>query len=85
MERAPYYDDFGQWQVAYRHGEGLTVPLDFQEPLRLQAAEFVRAIETGTPPLTDAASGLAVVRTLEQATAALRLGPAPPVDAGRRG
>jgi predicted dehydrogenase len=77
MERAPYYDDFGQWQVAYRYGEGHVVPLDFREPLRLEAEEFCRAIRTGEPPLTDGADGLAVVRTLEAATQTMRLGPPP--------
>jgi predicted dehydrogenase len=75
MERAPYYDDFGQWQVAYRYGEGATVPIRFEEPLRLQAEEFLRAIRSGDVPLTDGADGLAVVRTLEQASATMRLGP----------
>ena len=77
MKQAPYYDDFGQWQVAYRYGEGQIVPLDFAEPLRLQAEEFLRAVRCGDEPLTGGDDGLAVVRTLEQATAALRLGSAP--------
>jgi predicted dehydrogenase len=76
MDRAPYYDDFGQWQVAYRYGDGQSVPIDFQEPLRLEAEEFCRAIRAGEPPLSDGHDGLAVVRTLEAATAAIRLGPA---------
>lgn len=75
MERRPYYDDFGAWQVAYRFGEGEVVPLDFAEPLRLQAEEFLRAIDAGDAPLTSGADGLAVVRTLARATAALRIGP----------
>jgi len=75
MERRPYHDDFGQWQIAYRFGEPEIVPLDFQEPLRLQAEEFTRTIQAGNAPLTSGADGLAVVRTLEQASAALRLGP----------
>ena len=76
MDRAPYYDDFGQWQVAYRYGEGRSVPLDFQEPLRLEAEALCRAIRDGEPPLSDGYDGLAVVRTLEAATASIRLGPA---------
>jgi predicted dehydrogenase len=75
MDRQPYYDDFGQWQVAYRYGESYVVPLDFREPLRLEAEEFCRAIRGGEPPLTDGEDGLAVVRTLEAASATLRLGP----------
>ena len=76
MDREPYYDDFGQWQVAYRYGESHAVPLVFQEPLRLQAEEFCRAIVTGEQPLTSGHDGLAVVRTLEAAAATMRLGPA---------
>lgn len=74
MEREPYYDDFGQWQVAYRYGESHSVPLVFQEPLHLQAEEFCRATTTGDRPLTSADDGLAVVRTLEAATATMRIG-----------
>ncbi|MGH2599673.1 MAG: Gfo/Idh/MocA family protein [Dehalococcoidia bacterium] len=83
MERRPYFDDFGQWQVAYRHGGSHAVPLVFEEPLRLQAAEFCRAIRTGDPPLTDGNDGLAVVRTLEAATATMRLGSTATVREGR--
>src|SRR5262249_14819929 len=74
VARRPYHDDFGQWQAAYRLGEPELVPLDFQEPLRLQAEEFLRAIHDGDRPLTDGEGGLAVVRALEQASRSLRLG-----------
>jgi predicted dehydrogenase len=73
VARRPYHDDFGQWQAAYRFGEPEVVPLDFQEPLRLQAAEFLRAIRNNDRPLTDGEGGLAVVRALEQASRRLRL------------
>ena len=73
MEHRPYHDDFGQWQVAYRYGESAVVPIQFQEPLRLQAEEFLRAIRSRDTPLSSGADGLAVVRTLEQATATMRL------------
>jgi predicted dehydrogenase len=79
MERAPYYDDYGQWQVAYRHGDGEVVPLAFEEPLRTQGADFLGAIRGGGTPVADGAGGLAVVETLERATAAMRLGPTPVV------
>lgn len=73
MERAPYYDNFGQWQVAYRNGPIETVNVPWVEPLRAQATHFLDCIERGAPPLSDGASGLAVVETLEACSAALRL------------
>lgn len=73
MERRPYHDDFGQWQVAYRFGEGVSVPLTFEEPLRVQAGAFRDAIQSGSRPLADGREGLAVVQILEAASRALRL------------
>lgn len=72
LERRPYHDDFGQWQVAYRHGGEQVVPIAFREPLRMQAEEFVGAIRDDRPPLTGADDGIAVVRTLEQISASMR-------------
>ncbi|MGD9893146.1 MAG: Gfo/Idh/MocA family protein [Dehalococcoidia bacterium] len=72
LDRRPYHDDFGQWQVAYRHGDEQVVPLDFKEPLRLEAEEFLSSIREGRSSLTGAEDGIAVVRTLEQITAAMQ-------------
>jgi predicted dehydrogenase len=72
LDRRPYHDDFGQWQVAYRHGEEQVVPLDFKEPLRLEAEEFLAAIRDGRSPMTGAEEGIAVVRTLEQISESMR-------------
>lgn len=72
LDRRPYHDDFGQWQVAYRHGDEQVVPLDFREPLRLEAEEFLAAISDGRDPLTSGDDGIAVVRTLEQISASMQ-------------
>jgi predicted dehydrogenase len=74
LDRRPYHDDFGQWQVAYRHGDEQIVPLDFKEPLRVEAEEFLAAIRGGRTPLTGAEEGIAVVRTLEQITDSMQTG-----------
>lgn len=84
VDHRPYYSDFGQWQIAYRHGEPHTVPIDFVEPLRLQAEEFVAAIREGRAPLTSGTDGLSVVRTLEQVTDALELQRGLALSAGLR-
>ncbi|MFN8557350.1 MAG: hypothetical protein U0531_08360 [Dehalococcoidia bacterium] len=85
VDRAPYYDDFGQWQVAYRYGDVHVPEIRWVEPLRAEAEHFLDCIELGTRPLTDGADGLAVVRTLEACSAALRLGPARGLGNGRPG
>jgi predicted dehydrogenase len=74
LQQRPYHDDFGQWQVAYRHGEEQVIPIDFREPLRLEAEDFLAAIRENRPPLTDADDGIAVVRTLERISAAMGVG-----------
>ncbi len=52
-------------RVAYRLGDMWAPRLDTSEALRLVAAEFVDCIGTGRAPLTDAISGLNVVKILE--------------------
>ena len=44
------------------------------EALSLMAADFVKAIKTGTRPESDAQSGLNVVRLLEAADQSLKMG-----------
>lgn len=43
------------------------------EPLRLQLQHFLDCLDTGAPPLTDAASGLRITRILEAAQRSLAL------------
>lgn len=73
IEQAPYYDDFGQWQVAYRYGETVAPPIPWHEPLAAECEHFIDCIERGDRPRTSGEDGLAVVRTLEQCSRALRL------------
>ena len=47
-------------------GEDEMVPFSPEEPLRLECEAFLRAVATRTPPLTDGASGLRVLRVLTQ-------------------
>ena len=64
----------GSPAVSYREG-GLVIPaIDFDEPLVVEAQEFIDAIGAGRAPLTDGASGLAVVQVLEGAELSLRTG-----------
>jgi predicted dehydrogenase len=54
-----------------REGDIVIPRLSLTEPLALECAEFLRAVETGIPPRSDGADGLRVVRALEVAQAAL--------------
>jgi len=47
------------------------IPLDEAEPLRLECEHFLQCVERGERPRTDGAEGLAVLRVLEAAEAAL--------------
>jgi predicted dehydrogenase len=75
LDRAPYYDDFGQWQVAYRYGDTHVAAAAWVEPLRAECEHFLDCIERGERPITSGEDGLAVVETLEACSAALRLDP----------
>ncbi|MGI9598993.1 MAG: Gfo/Idh/MocA family protein [Acidimicrobiales bacterium] len=62
----------GQLEVTYRDG-AMTVPeLDFQEPLQLEAADFLECCRTGGTPMADGKAGLAVVAVLEASDRSLR-------------
>jgi predicted dehydrogenase len=69
-------------RVDYRIGDMFAPYVDKVEPLTRVCEDFVRAVETGGPALTDGRAGLEVVRILEAAQASLaregeriRLGP----------
>ena len=59
-----------------RSGDVFSPRVPNVEPLRVECEHFVDAIRSGQPPRSDGASGLRVVRVLEQLQASL--------DAGRR-
>lgn len=58
--------------VDYRIGDIMIPKIEMTEALRGMAHDFVQAIQHGTPPLADAASGAAVVRILEAAEQSIK-------------
>jgi hypothetical protein len=67
-------DNFGEFQLSYRHG-AITIPyIEWQEPLRLECTDFVQSIRAGRRPLTDGHQGMVVVAVLEAASRSLRAG-----------
>ncbi len=68
------YDQRVEWQEGQPvpiKAAGDVVPFDDREPLRLECAAFLHAIETREPPVTDGASGLRVLRVLQAAQRSL--------------
>jgi predicted dehydrogenase len=68
------FETFGQFQLLHRAGDVLIPKLEFDEPLQVECQHFVDCIRSGETPLTDGASGLAVVRALEAAQASIVAG-----------
>jgi predicted dehydrogenase len=70
----PYYDTYGEFQLAYRYGD-ITIPrIKESEPLKIECEHFVDCIINGRTPRTDGLSGLRVVSVLEAASTSLKNG-----------
>jgi predicted dehydrogenase len=61
----------GDLSVSYRVGNVVAPVIDLAEPLAVQDSQFVRCALTGTRPVSDGRSGLAVVQVLEAAQRSL--------------
>lgn len=76
--------DFADFQISYRYGGSYSPFLEETEPLKAECAEFIRCIQEGDVPLTDAVNGLRVVEVLEAAQQSLENGGQPveldPID-----
>lgn len=74
VEFPPYSDTEEEFHASYFSGEGVPHPVLWSEPLRRQCEHFVRCIETGEVPRSDARVGLKVVQVLEAADRSLHNG-----------
>lgn len=77
VDALPRTDTFGAFQFTYHHGGIVSPPIDFKEPLRVECAHFVECITDSIQPLTDAASGIRVVKVIEAAQRSIELDGAP--------
>jgi predicted dehydrogenase len=73
VERIPE-EESGDFTPAYRHGQIVIPSIDSREPLRLECEDFLRAVVSGSRPLSDDRQALAVVATLEAADRSLNSG-----------
>jgi predicted dehydrogenase len=64
----------GDFTPAYRHGQIVIPSIDSREPLRLECEDFLRAVVSGSRPLSDDRQALAVVAALEAADRSLLSG-----------
>ena len=56
---------FKEFQTKTKRGDVTTLPLDFEEPLRVEMEHFLECLETRKKPLTDGAHAIRVIRMLE--------------------
>lgn len=73
----PHYDGFGEFHLAYRHGDILIPKIDQVEPLRVETNHFVDCIAGRAEPLSNGSLGLQVVEVLEKACSSIKQGGVP--------
>ncbi len=81
-------DSQGYGEYITRSGDIFSPRIPNVEPLRLECEHFVQCIRSGEPPRSDGASGLRVVRVLEQLQQSLEASRGAPTGSaagGRRG
>lgn len=70
----PYSDTLEEFHLSYRHGPETVVPFPWREPLRVECEAFVNWIRGGERAVSDAWTGVKVVRVLEAAQRSLLTG-----------
>jgi len=70
----PTTDNYGEFELAYRHGQIVIPYIRWREPLRVECEHFVRCVRTAARPLSDGEHGLAVVAVLDAAERQLQSG-----------
>jgi len=73
----PHYDGFGEFHLAYRHGDILIPKIDGQEPLKVETSHFVDVVLGRETSLSDGELGSQVVEVLEKACRSIKDGGAP--------
>ena len=68
------YDQSGAYQLIHRTGDILLPKINFQEPLKTEAAHFLECLRKGQPPLTGPKHARDVVAVLEATQKALTSG-----------
>jgi len=72
VERPPHYDTFAEFHYAYHYGDIYSPYVKQDEPLKLECQHFLDCIRTGAVPITNAESGMDIVRILEASSLSLK-------------
>ncbi len=72
VDKQPYNDTLQEFHLAYRYGDVVTYPLEWQEPLKVECQDFINCVVNHTIPRSDARLGLRVVQVLEAAQLSLQ-------------
>ncbi|MFQ6104365.1 MAG: Gfo/Idh/MocA family protein [Candidatus Glassbacteria bacterium] len=70
IDRPPEYGSYGEY-LTLRDGDIMIPRIDMKEPLRVECEHFINCVRRGERPLTDAESGVRVVRVIEAAQLSL--------------
>jgi predicted dehydrogenase len=68
----PYTDTYEEFHLAYRYGEAVPYPLNWQEPLKAECLHFLECISNGTPSRSGGTEGLKVIQIIEAAQRSLQ-------------
>lgn len=71
VEKPPYTNSFGDFQLSYRFGDIVIPRIPSAEPLRIECKHFIDSVVNHTRPQSSGWDGLQVVRTLEMAAHSL--------------
>lgn len=63
----PEYNDFGTYKLITREGKNYKINVDKKEPLQEELKDFIKCVETGKKPVSDANTGMNVIKILEAA------------------
>ena len=71
VEKPPYTDTFGDFQLSYRYGDVIIPNIRFSEPLQRECQHFLDCITNHSTPQSDGQVGLNVVKIIEAAQRSL--------------
>lgn len=67
----PYTDTLEEFHLAYRYGDAIPYPLNWQEPLRAECTHFLECIRNHEAPRSSGLNGLQVIQVIEAAQKSL--------------
>lgn len=72
VEKPPYTDNFGDFQLSYRYGDVIIPNIRLTEPLQKECQHFLDCINNHTTPQSSGEVGLHVVKIIEAAQRSLQ-------------